>query len=236
MIDSNILKINKILALNVSRETLSELEAYSNAIISRNKSINLISKSTEKIINNRHIEDSAQTIDFIDKNDINICTDLGSGAGLPGIVLGILMKPKKPLFKVIFYEKSYHKSIFIKEMVKKFKLTSEVNRKNIFDEKNLSTDVIISRAFKPLPVIFQIAQTNFKNFKYIILFLGKSGKKILEDALKIWRFDYEEKKSLTNKDSIIVKISNLKKKYEYWKYKTIKFKNSSNKIIEKKKL
>ena len=98
MIDSNILKINKILALNVSRETLSELEAYSNAIISRNKSINLISKSTEKIINNRHIEDSAQTIDFIDKNDIRICTDLGSGAGLPGIVLGILMKSKKPLF------------------------------------------------------------------------------------------------------------------------------------------
>ena len=119
------------------------------------------------------------------------------------------------MFKVIFYEKSYHKSIFIKEMTKKFKLTSEVYRKNIFDEKNLSTDVIISRAFKPLPIIFQIAQTNFKNFKYIILFLGKSGKKILEDALKIWRFDYEEKKSLTNNDSIIVKISNLEKKYEY---------------------
>ena len=215
MIDSDILKIDKVLSLDVSRETLSELELYKNAIISKNKSINLISKSTEKLINTRHIEDSAQTIDFIDKKDIKICTDLGSGAGLPGIVLGILMKPKKPLFKVIFYEKSYHKSIFIKEMTKKFKITSEVKRKNIFDEKNLSTDVIISRAFKPLPIIFQIAQTNFKNFKYIILFLGKSGKKILEDALKIWRFDYEEKKSLTNNDSIIVKISNLKKKHGY---------------------
>ena len=215
MIDSNIYKINRNLLSNVSRETLNELEVYSNSIISKNKTLNLISKSTEKIIKNRHIEDSAQTIDFIDKKDIKICTDLGSGAGLPGIVLSILMKPKKPMFKVIFYEKSYHKSIFIKEMTKKFKLTSEVNRKNIFDEKNLSTDVIISRAFKPLPIIFQIAQTNFKNFKYIILFLGKSGKKILEDALKIWRFDYEEKKSLTNNDSIIVKISNLEKKYEY---------------------
>ena len=215
MIDSNILKIDKILSLNVSRETLLELELYKNSIISKNQSLNLISKSTEKLINTRHIEDSAQSIDFIDKNDIKICTDLGSGAGLPGIVLGILMKSKKPMFKLIFYEKSYHKSIFLKEMTKKFNLNSEVCRKNIFDEKNLSTDVIISRAFKPLPIIFQIAQTNFKNFKYIILFLGKSGKKILEDALKIWRFDYEEKKSLTNNDSIIVKISNLKKKYEY---------------------
>ncbi len=215
MIDSNILKIDKILSLNVSRETLLELELYKNSIISKNQSLNLISKSTEKSINTRHIEDSAQSIDFIDKNDIKICTDLGSGAGLPGIVLGILMKSKKPMFKLIFYEKSYHKSIFLKEMTKKFNLNSEVYRKNIFDERNLTTDVIISRAFKPLPIIFQIAKTNFKNFKYIILFLGKSGKKILDDALKFWKFDYEEKQSLTNTESMIVKISNLKKKDQY---------------------
>ena len=217
MIDSNILKIDKVLSLNVSRETLLELELYKNSIILKNKGLNLISKSTEKLINTRHIEDSAQTIDFIDKNDIKICTDLGSGAGLPGIVLGILMKSKKPMFKLIFYEKSYHKSIFLKEMTKKFNLNSEVHRKNIFDERNLTTDVIISRAFKPLPIIFQIAKTNFKNFKYIILFLGKSGKNILDDAHKFWKFDYEEKKSLTNSESMIVKISNLKKKNKYEK-------------------
>ena len=212
MIDSNILKIYNAKSSNVSRETFKELEDYSNAIISRNKRVNLISKSTENSIKQRHIEDSAQIIDFIDKNDIKVCTDIGSGAGLPGIVLGILMKPKKPLFKVVFYEKSYHKSIFLKEMSKKLNLNSEIHRKNIFNEKDLITDVIISRAFKPLPIIFQIAQTNFKNFKYIILFLGKSGRKILNNALKFWRFDYEEKKSLTSSESIIVKISNLEKK------------------------
>ena len=212
MIDSNILKIDNFKLLNVSRETLKELEDYSKAIISKNKSINLISKSTEESINSRHINDSAQTIDFIDKKDINICTDLGSGAGLPGIVLGILMKRKKPLFKLIFYEKSYHKSVFLKEMTEKFNLNSEIHQKNVFEEKNLCTDVIISRAFKPLPIIFQIAKNNFKNFKYIILFLGKSGKKILDDAFETWKFDYEEKKSLTNDESMIVKISNLEKK------------------------
>ena len=213
MIDSKLIKKDNIYLPNVSRETLRELEDFSQSILITNKKINLISSSTEMSINTRHIHDSAQTIDFIDKNDINICTDLGSGAGLPGIVLGILIKPKKPLFKLIFYEKSYHKSIFLKEMTKKFKLNSEVRRKNIFDERNLSTDVIICRAFKPLPTIFQIAQSNFKNFKYIILFLGKSGKKIIEDALKFWNFDCEEKKSLTSNDSMIVKISNLRKKY-----------------------
>ncbi len=211
MIDSYFLKTVPKFNLDVSRETIERLDEYSKEIISKNKEINLISKSTESSIKSRHIADSMQTIDFIDKNDIKTCTDLGSGAGLPGIVLGIIMSSKKPTFKVIFYEKSYHKCNFLREMSKKFNLDAEIYQKNIFNEKNLITDVIISRAFKPLPVIFQIAKTNFKNFKYIILFLGKSGKKILKDAMKNWKFDYEERKSLTNDESIIVKISNLKK-------------------------
>ena len=94
MIDSKIIKTKKIYLPNVSRETLKELEEYTQSILNTNRKINLISSSTEKSINSRHIYDSAQTIDFIDKNDIKVCTDLGSGAGLPSIVLGILMKPK----------------------------------------------------------------------------------------------------------------------------------------------
>jgi len=211
LIDSDIIK-KKSYSADVSRETLKDLEEFSKSIIIKNKEINLISTSTENAINTRHIEDSAQTIDFIDKKDINICTDLGSGAGLPGIVLAILMKHKNPLFKVIFYEKSFHKSNFLKEMTKKFALNTEIHQENIFKEQNLKTDVIISRAFKPLPTILEIASTNFKNFKYIILYLGKSGKKILETAMKNWKFEYEEKKSLTNEESLIVKISNLQKK------------------------
>ena len=212
MIDSNFIKNTAINIPNVSRETLKELDEYGMSVISRNKDINLISSSTEKSINTRHIIDSAQTIDFIDNIRINTCTDLGSGAGLPGIVLAILMKHKKPEFKVIFYEKSFHKSKFLIDMSKKFSLNTTVYQKDIFEEKNLSTDVIISRAFKPLPIIFEIAEKNFKSFKYIILFLGKSGKKILNDAHTIWKFDYEEKKSLTSPDSMVIKISNLRKK------------------------
>ena len=211
MIDSNFIKNNTIHISNVSRETLKELDEYGKSIILKNKEINLISSNTEKSINTRHLIDSAQTIDFVDNIDIDTCTDLGSGAGLPGIVLAILMKHKKPEFKVIFYEKSFHKSKFLIDMSKKFNLNTEVYRKNIFEEKNLSTDVIISRAFKPLPIIFEIAKKNFKNFKFIILFLGKSGEKILNEARKSWQFDYEEKKSLTNTQSKIIKISNLRK-------------------------
>ena len=211
MIDSNFIKNSKLSIQNVSRETLDELNKYSLSIIKKNKEINLISSSTEKSINTRHIIDSAQTIDFIDKNDIKVCTDLGSGAGLPGIVLAILMKHKKPLFKVVLYEKSFHKSNFLKEMSKKFKLNTEIHKKNIFEEKNLSTDIIISRAFKPLPIILDIAKENFKKFESIIIFLGKTGKEILSEAFTKWQFEYKEKKSITNEDSFLIKITNLKK-------------------------
>ena len=212
MIDSYFLKTVPKFNLDVSRETLERLDEYSKDIILKNKEINLISKSTESSIKSRHIADSMQTIDFIDKNDISVCTDLGSGAGLPSIVLGILMKSKKRGFKLIFYEKSYHKSNFLIEMVKKFKLEAKIYQKNIFEEKNLVTDVIICRAFKPLPVIFDIATKNFKNFKYIVMYLGKSRKKILKDVSTKWKFDLEEMKSLTSEESSVVKISNLKKK------------------------
>ena len=214
MIDSKIIKTDKIYLPKVSRETLKELEEYSQSILNTNRKINLISSHTEKSINSRHIYDSAQTIDFINKNDIKVCTDLGSGAGLPSIVLGILMKSKKQGFKLIFYEKSYHKSNFLREMVKKFKLEAKIYQKNIFEEKNLVTDVIICRAFKPLPVIFEIATKNFKYFKYIVMYLGKSGKEILKDVSTKWKFDIEEMKSLTSDVSSVVRISNLKKKYE----------------------
>ena len=66
MIDSNFIKNSGIEIKNVSRETFSELNFYSQLILKKNKDINLISKNTENSINTRHIIDSAQIIDFID--------------------------------------------------------------------------------------------------------------------------------------------------------------------------
>ena len=210
MIDSNILEYSKLEPLNVSRETFPELEEFRSLIIKKNKDINLISSNSEEISRERHIIDSAQIIDFIDKNDY-LCTDIGSGSGLPGIVLAIIMKHRKSSMEFHLYEKSYHKSNFLREVSERFNLNTKIIQKNIFEEKNLKTYSIVSRAFKPLPIILDLANENFMKFENIILFLGKNGKEILKDTLKKWNFDYEEKKSLTNKDSLIIKIKNLKK-------------------------
>ena len=211
MIDSNILEYSKLEPLNVSRETFPELEEFRSLILAKNKQINLISSNTEAISRERHIIDSAQIIDLIDKND-NLCIDIGSGAGLPGIVLAIITKHQKSNMKFHLYEKSYHKSNFLREVSKKFDLNTKIIQKDIFLEKSLVTDVIVARAFKPLPIILELVNSNFIKFKSIILFLGKNGKEMLDDALSKWQFEYKEKKSLTSENSSLIKISNLKKK------------------------
>ena len=211
MIDSNILDYSKLEPLNVSRETFPELEEFRSIILKKNKDINLISSNSEPISRERHIVDSAQIIEFIDENDM-LCTDIGSGSGLPGIVLAIIMKHKKSNIQFHLYEKSFHKSNFLKEVSKKFNLNTKIFQKNIFEEKNLETDLIVARAFKPLPIILELANKNFRIFKNIILFLGKSGKEMLRQSLNKWQFEYIEKKSLTNEDAMMIKISKLKKK------------------------
>ncbi len=210
MIDSNILNYSCLEPLNVSRETFPDLEEFRQIIIKKNKTINLISKQSEKISKERHIIDSAQIIDIIDLNQ-QICTDIGSGSGLPGIVLAIIMKHKNSEMKFKLYEKSFHKSNFLKEVSNKFNLNVEVLQKDIFEEKNLSSDIIVARAFKPLPIILDLVHSNFKYFKEVILFLGKNGKILLQEALREWKFEFDEKKSITNLNSTILKIKNLEK-------------------------
>ena len=210
MIDSNIIEYSKLEPLNVSRETFPELEEFRSLILKKNKEINLISANTEHTSKDRHIIDCAQIIDFIDEND-KVCTDIGSGSGLPGIVLAIIMKYKKSNMQFNLYEKSFHKSNFLKDVSKKFNLNTKIIQKNIFDEKNLKTDLIVARAFKPLPVILSLVEKNFSKFKYVIVYLGKNGKQLLEDSLSKFDFQYKEKNSLTSDDSIMIKITNLKK-------------------------
>ena len=198
---------------NVSRETFIDFEKFILEITKRNEEINLISKKTAKnnIIRERHIVDSAQIIDFIDLNS-DIITDLGSGGGFPGIIISILIKNLKKKLKVHLYEKSHHKSSFLRKISRDLKLETEVIQKNIFEIKNLNSGTIMARAFKPLPIILELVYKNFDNYKNLILFMGKNGEKILEDSLKDWDFDFEKKKSITNQDSFLLNIKNIKKK------------------------
>ena len=199
--------------LNVSRETFLDFENYISLILEKNKKINLIGQNTasKNAIIERHIIDSAQIIDFVDLN-CNTITDLGSGAGLPGIIVAIILKNMKNKMNVHLYEKSYHKSHFLKEVSEKLNLNTKVFQKNIFEIKNLETGTIMSRAFKPMPVVLDLVYENFSKYKNLIFFMGKSGKKVFENSKKKWSLEYIEKKSLTSKDSFLINIKKIKKK------------------------
>jgi len=212
--DNQILNFySKISNLNVSRETCNELESLISMIQEKNKEINLISREIyeKEQIRQRHIIDSAQIIDFVDLN-CNTTSDLGTGGGMPGLIIAIVMKKIKNDMKINLYEKSYHKCVFLKEVSKKLNLNTDVIQKDIFAVKNIETGTIMTRAFKPMPVILDLVNENFKTYKNLIMFMGSTGKKILNETLKEWDLDYDEKKSLTNEDSFILNIKRIKKK------------------------
>ena len=204
---------NRLNSLNVSRETFLDFEIFLSMVLEKNREINIISQETAKndVVRTRHIIDCAQIIDFIDFNQ-NTTTDLGSGGGMPGIVIAIILKNMKKDMKVHLYEKSYHKSLFLKDVSRKLELNTEIFQKNIFDLKKLETGTIMSRAFKPMPVILDLVYENFLRYTNLIFFMGKNGKKIFENSLKVWDLEYTQKKSLTNEDSFLLNIKNIKKK------------------------
>ena len=203
----------KISKLDVSRETCNEFESLITLIQEKNKEINIISKKMCKKdeIRERHIKDSVQIIDFVDLNSNTTC-DLGTGGGMPGLIIAIFMKKLKNSMKVRLYEKSFHKCVFLKEVSKKLNLNTEIIQKDIFKVKNIETGTIMSRAFKPMPIILDLVNENFKKFQNIIFFMGSNGRKIFNDVLKDWDLDYEEKKSLTNDSSFILNIKKIEKK------------------------
>ncbi|MDB9728404.1 class I SAM-dependent methyltransferase [Candidatus Pelagibacter ubique] len=198
---------------NVPRETLIEFDLFISMLQEENEKINIISKETAKneVIRERHVIDSAQIIEFVDLNS-NIVTDIGSGGGMPGIIISIMIKNQKNLAKVHLYEKSHHKSSFLRKVSRDLKLNTEVIQENIFEAENLDSGTIMARAFKPLPIILDLVYKNFSSYKNLIVFMGKNGEKVLEETLMNWDFDFEKKKSITSEDSFLLNIKNIKKK------------------------
>ena len=131
---------------------------------------------------------------------------------MPGIIISIMLKNLKKSPKIYLYEKSHHKSAFLRKVSRELKLNTEVIQQNIFEAENLESGTIMARAFKPLPIVLDLVSKNFNSYKNIILFMGKNGEKILEESLKNWDFDFEKKKSVTSVGSFLLNIKNIKKK------------------------
>jgi 16S rRNA (guanine527-N7)-methyltransferase len=193
---------------NVSRETIEKLNKYKDFLISSNKLLNLIGKTTENDIFSRHFTDSAQIYDLIeDKSEI---IDLGSGAGFPGVILKILMDYNQIDGNITLIEKSPKKCKFLQDLSNKLDLTIKVVNLKIENFKLNKISTIVSRAFKNTIDTMDILFKNNDKIESIILLKGKTYQQEVEDAKKKYTFDIEKFRSITSDESFILKITNIK--------------------------
>ena len=185
--------------LNFRTKTISDIKTFINELLKANKRHNFISKSTENVIWHRHVLDSAQLVKFIDFSKGSL-SDLGSGAGFPGLILALFNRNKD--FHVKLYEKSPVKRAFLKHISDKLSLKIEILG-NIYEE-SIDSDYIVSRAFKKLEAIIQVSREIAKKSHKLIILKGQNAQEDLKKAFNKKKYDYKLENSITNKDSKII--------------------------------
>ena len=189
--------------LNFNHNKLQKTELFVNEVLSYNKKYNLISKNSEKDIWHRHVLDSAQLIKYIDPKKFSSLSDLGTGAGFPGIMLSIFYSDILT-FHVKLYEKSKVKINFIRGVIEKLGLKNTSIYDNDYQSHILNSDYIVCRAFKKLPEILRISRETAKKPHKLIVMLGKSAQEELNKASKDSINKYKLVTSITSSDSKIL--------------------------------
>ena len=185
--------------LNFTDQSIDKLKKFANLVLQENKKYNLIAKSTETQIWERHILDSAQLVKFIDFSTKSLA-DLGSGAGFPGLVIEIFNKSKA--FHVKLYEKSPVKRQFLMMVIAKLSLNAEV----LGDVQNevLDSEIIVCRAFKKLRQVIQVSREIAKKPHKLIILKGQNAQEELNNTLKTKKYPYKLENSITNRNSKII--------------------------------
>ena len=188
--------------LKYRESDIEKLELFHAELLKYNKKYNLISSSTENDVWTRHILDSAQLTKFINFDNNESLSDMGSGAGFPGILIALFNN--NPKFHVKLYEKSSVKRDFLNNMREKMNLVYEV----IGDYKNeiISSEYVVSRAFKKLNELIIISREIIKVNHKLIILKGKNAELEIKNLQPELNYRYDLKESITDKDSKIVII------------------------------
>tara|TARA_B100001093_G_C26753635_1_gene982325 strand:+ start:582 stop:1196 length:615 start_codon:yes stop_codon:yes gene_type:complete len=191
--------------LEFTENDINKLEMFKNLLIDYNSKYNLISKNTESSIWSRHILDSAQLLKYFDTNSKGDLADFGSGAGFPGLVIAIFNKNLQ--FHVKLYEKSPVKRDFLEIVKKNLKINFKIIE-NIYDE-DISSNIIVSRAFKKLEQIINISREIIKKPHKILILKGKNAQAEINNVSLPSNYSYKMENSITNVDSKIIIITAL---------------------------
>ena len=196
---------------DVSRETFDRLKLCQQELNEWQKKFNLVSNNSLEDSWNRHFLDSAQLFPLIPQN-ANTLADLGSGAGFPGMIIALMAMEKTPYLKVTLIESITKKTLYLKNLAEKTSCSVEILNQRVEQLKGRKFDVITARAMTALADLLKYANPLMKKNTVCIFPKGKSYLSEIEQAQKLWNFDYEVVPSQTNEESVILLIRHIVKK------------------------
>jgi 16S rRNA (guanine527-N7)-methyltransferase len=189
--------------LDVSRETLARLRAYVDLLGHWNGRINLVSAASLEDVWRRHILDCGQLIRHIGAG-ARVLVDLGSGAGLPGLILGILGVPEAHLIEV-----DQRKAAFLREAARVTNTQATVHAARIEAVGRFPVDVVAARALAPLPQLLEQA-VRFVGDRTVCLFLkGRDLRDELTAAQEKWIMRTQTLASLADPTGHILRVEGL---------------------------
>jgi 16S rRNA (guanine527-N7)-methyltransferase len=187
----------------VSRETLEKLSAYVELLSQWNRRINLVSANTMGDVWRRHILDCAQLAKHLPRQ-ARVVVDLGTGAGLPGLVLAAMGVPE-----VHLVESDLRKSAFLREAARIMDLAVTLHSERIEKVVAFAADTVVARACAPLDQLIDYSE-KFISPKTICLFLkGESAGEELAAAKAAWTLDAETIPSISDPSGVILKLSTI---------------------------
>ena len=202
-------RVNLLPGLNVSRETFLRLKEYEKLLFKWNAKINLVSRSTLDNFWNRHVLDSAQFLSSVGEK-AGKWVDLGSGGGLPGLVVAILSDEIEPVNKLFLVEADVRKAVFLKTVCRELGLKVEVYNNRIEELPPMSANIVSARALAPLKTLCLYAKNHLEKDGVAVFAKGENWKAELVEAQKKWIFSYEAVKSTLHEGSVVLVLRGIK--------------------------
>ncbi len=194
---------------DVSRETKERLETYAATLIKWNPKINLVSKKSLEDLWTRHILDSVQVFDAVQPTGKWL--DIGSGGGLPGIIVGIVAAEFAPNLNVTLMESDQRKCAFLRNVARECGISVSVTSDRIEKATPQAADILSARALADLDLLLEFVDRHMVSSGTAVFPKGASWKKEVDNARNHWRFDLEEITSLTEPEAVILKIKGVER-------------------------
>jgi len=193
-----------LLSLGVSRESLAKLDVYVEILTQWQTSINLVGSSTLDAIWIRHVVDAAQLMPLFSSEDRRLA-DLGSGAGIPGLVLAIAGS-----YEVDLYESNGKKAAFLREAIRRTGAKASVHQVRLETLPTLITwprvDCVVARALAPLKQLLEFAEPFLSTGAKAFFHKGQDIDVELTEATKYWKLNTIKHQSITDSRGVIIEI------------------------------